>query len=165
MNDETNAYKQILTFLETLQEFVDTNPNEVTVLADSALLIQAIRADLNPQDVAIRDKTGADARILRLLDTMQEFIDTYPNELLPDEDREAEILRLFQEIAHLKADRESIVLSADFLYELISISADADMIFIDCGRLRLQRAALAAIELWSEQAAHKVRPADSWLKA
>ena len=77
----TNTYKQILTFLETLQEFVDTNPNEVAVLADSALLMQAIYADLNPQDVASRDKTSADARILRLLDTMQEFIDTNPNEV------------------------------------------------------------------------------------
>src|SRR5260221_7380304 len=81
MNNETNTYKQILTFLETLQEFVDTNPNEVAVLADSALLIQAIYTDLNPQDVATRDKTSADARILRLLDTMQEFIDTNPNEV------------------------------------------------------------------------------------
>jgi ribonuclease HI len=81
MNNETNTYKQILTVLETLQEFVDTNPNEAAVLADSALLIQAIYADLNPKDVAIGDKTSAHARILRLLDTMQEFIDTNPNEV------------------------------------------------------------------------------------
>jgi ribonuclease HI len=81
MNNETNAYKQIFTCLETLQEFVDTKPNEVAALGDSALLIQAIHANLNPQDVAIRDKTSADARILRLLDTMQEFIDTSPNEV------------------------------------------------------------------------------------
>jgi hypothetical protein len=81
MSNETSAYRQILTLLETLQEFVDTNPNEVAMLADSAILAQAMYVDLNSQDALTRDKASAHARILRLLETMQEFIDTNPNEV------------------------------------------------------------------------------------
>ena len=43
------------------------------------------------------------------------------------------------------------VLSADFLDHLIKRSTDAELILMDCGRLRLQRAALAAVELYLEQ--------------
>ena len=43
---------QILQLLETLQEFVNTNPNEVTALAENPLLIEAIYADLSQQNAA-----------------------------------------------------------------------------------------------------------------
>jgi hypothetical protein len=52
MRNETIVRTKILGLLETVQEFIDTNPNEATALADSALLIQAMHADLNPKDVA-----------------------------------------------------------------------------------------------------------------
>ena len=52
MSNETIIRTKILGLLETVQEFIDTNPNEVTALADSALLIQAVHADLDPKDVA-----------------------------------------------------------------------------------------------------------------
>jgi hypothetical protein len=73
--------RQILGLLETVQEFVDTNPNEISALADSALLIEAVHSDLNLQDAAIRLTIGAHAELCRLLGTIQEFVDTNPNEV------------------------------------------------------------------------------------
>jgi len=46
---------------------------------------------------------------------------------------------------------ESIVLSAGFLDTLIKRSPDAELVLQDCGRIRFQRAILAAIELYLEQ--------------
>ena len=61
MSNETSACSQILTLLETVQEFIDTNPNEVTALADSVLLIEAMHADLNPKNAA----ESSEAAVLR----------------------------------------------------------------------------------------------------
>jgi hypothetical protein len=47
MRNETIGREQVLGLLETAQEFIDTNPNEVTTLADSKLLVDAVYADLN----------------------------------------------------------------------------------------------------------------------
>ena len=47
MRNERLSRNQVLGLLETLQEFIDTNPNQVTALADSAVLVDAIYADLN----------------------------------------------------------------------------------------------------------------------
>ena len=46
--------------------------------------------------------------------------------------------------------RAMFVLSELFLDALIKRSTDAEDIMRDCGRLRLQRAALAAVELYLE---------------
>ena len=46
--------------------------------------------------------------------------------------------------------RRDAVLSTAFLEDLIKRSEDAEQILHDCGRLRLQRAALAAVELYLE---------------
>jgi hypothetical protein len=54
MRNETNTYTQTLRLLEVLQEFVETNPNEVPTLADSALLIQAVYVELSrPNPVTV----------------------------------------------------------------------------------------------------------------
>ncbi len=51
-----------------------------------------------------------------------------------------------------EVNREA-VLSAAFLDSLIKRSPEAEDILQDCGRLRLQRAALAAVELYLEMSA------------
>jgi ribonuclease HI len=81
MNSKTVDLRQILKLLDLVQEFVNTNPNEVTALVDSALLIEAMYADLNPQDATMPINTSAYAEILRLAETIQEFVDTNPNEV------------------------------------------------------------------------------------
>ncbi len=48
MSDAKISRKQVLGLLETLQEFIDANPNELASLAESELLVDAIYADLNP---------------------------------------------------------------------------------------------------------------------
>ena len=50
MSKQTRIRAQILRLLETIQEFIDTNPNEVTTLADNAVLVAAIYADLSPRN-------------------------------------------------------------------------------------------------------------------
>jgi hypothetical protein len=50
MRNETKIQAQISRLLQTIQEFIDTNPNEVTTLADNSVLVAAIRADLRPRD-------------------------------------------------------------------------------------------------------------------
>jgi hypothetical protein len=81
MNGKTVDLRQILSFLETVQEFVDTNPNEASTLADSALLIEAVYADLNPRGGAMSVNTSAYTQIIRLVGIAQEFVDTNPNEV------------------------------------------------------------------------------------
>jgi hypothetical protein len=81
MNSKTVDLRQISRLLETVQEFVDTNPNEITALAGSALLVEAMYADLNPQEGATPINTSAYTQILRLVETIQEFVDTNPNEV------------------------------------------------------------------------------------
>jgi len=51
MKTKTSVLRQSTRILKTLQEFVDTNPNEVTTLADSALLMEAICAELSEHEV------------------------------------------------------------------------------------------------------------------
>jgi hypothetical protein len=51
-----------------------------------------------------------------------------------------------------------VVLSVGFLDALIKRSPDAELVLQDCGRIRFQRAMLAAIELYVEQ---NIRPADT----
>ena len=53
---------------------------------------------------------------------------------------------------------ESVVRSADFEDALIKRSTDAELVLQDCGRIRFQRAILAAVELYLEQ--QNIRPAD-----
>lgn len=80
MNEKTVDLRQILSFLETVQEFVDTNPNEASALADSALLIEAAYSDLNPR-VAMSVNTSAYTQAIKLVRIVQEFVDTNPNEV------------------------------------------------------------------------------------
>lgn len=47
-----SRYAEMLRLVGTVQEFIDTNPNEVKSLADSALLIEALDRDLNGKDTA-----------------------------------------------------------------------------------------------------------------
>jgi hypothetical protein len=81
MNGKTVDLRQILSFLETVQEFVDTNPNEASTFADSALLIEAVYADLNPRGGAMSVNTSTYTQIIRLVGIAQEFVDTNPNEV------------------------------------------------------------------------------------
>ena len=53
---------------------------------------------------------------------------------------------------------ESVVRSAGFLDALIKKSVDAELVLQRCGRIRFQRAILAAVELYLEQ--QNIRPAD-----
>ena len=55
------------------------------------------------------------------------------------------------------ADPEEVALSATFLDQLIKRSPEAEQILQDCGRIRLQRAALAAIELYQEMSAGRTQ--------
>jgi len=50
MNGSTIGYRQVVRVLAIVQEFIDTNPNEIPALADSKLLIEAIHAELNRKD-------------------------------------------------------------------------------------------------------------------
>jgi hypothetical protein len=81
MNGEIIILSQALKLLETVQEFVDTNPNEVTALVDSAILIKAMYDELNPEGAAMPINRGICPQILRLVETIQEFVDTNPNEV------------------------------------------------------------------------------------
>jgi hypothetical protein len=49
---KTITRTKIRQLLEIVQEFVNTNPNEVGTLADSALLTEAIYAELGQHDEA-----------------------------------------------------------------------------------------------------------------
>lgn len=51
----------------------------------------------------------------------------------------------------LTPQQKEAILSMAFFQDLIKRSAEADQIAIDCGSIRLQRAALAAIELYEEK--------------
>jgi hypothetical protein len=44
----------------------------------------------------------------------------------------------------------NLVASQDFLEMLIKRSADAELVLIDCGRIRFQRAIAAAIQLYCD---------------
>jgi hypothetical protein len=81
MKAKTSVLKQSTRLLKTMQEFIDTNPNEVATLADSEILIEAMSADLNPHEGAACDRTSRRAQISRLLETLQEFVNTHPNEV------------------------------------------------------------------------------------
>lgn len=50
----------------------------------------------------------------------------------------------------LTPEHTMTVLSTDFLERLIKRCPEADQILQDCGRIRLQRAALAAVEVYEE---------------
>jgi hypothetical protein len=54
-------------------------------------------------------------------------------------------------------DPKEVALSATFLDQLIKRSPEAEDILTECGRLRLQRAALAAIELYQEMSAGRTQ--------
>lgn len=81
MKVKESVLNQSARLLKTLQEFIDTNPNEVGSLPDSALLIEAMSADFNPQDGAVCDGTSPHVQISRLMGTLQEFVNTHPNEV------------------------------------------------------------------------------------
>jgi hypothetical protein len=51
-----------------------------------------------------------------------------------------------------KLNLEHTIYSSTFLDALIKRSADADQVVQDCGRIRFQRAMLAAVELYLETA-------------
>lgn len=54
MGDERDRITslQVLKILELVQEFVGSNPNEVTTLADNSRLLEIIHSRVNQPDVA-----------------------------------------------------------------------------------------------------------------
>jgi hypothetical protein len=75
---------QIRGILGAAQEFIDTNPNEATALADCTVLIEALQSELNPICAFFTEEEEPmpkQPQIRRLLETIEEFMDTNPNEV------------------------------------------------------------------------------------
>ena len=83
---------------------------------------------------------------------LDEFLDEHSLKLPGDFDAAVEWLR------SLLNDPREVLLSVAFLDALIKRSPDAELVLQRCGRIRFQRAILAAVELYLEQ--QNIRPAD-----